>query len=165
MRQFVTVVSDEALFLDRHGQHRKERKSVSGLTQSQVAHPVSAHCYFIRLNPRKMETFKFCLPAIHTQDLKTKRIQRGILEIIQFIHMEKHLDGPCDTFVKRNHSMALSQYIKRRHLVQTIFKFHREVKKCHFGNFSERAGMAVSCQYGPQESLTGYQNFFCLGFR
>ena len=88
------------------------------------------------------------LPSSNSWELKTKsifQIQRGILEIIQFIHMEKHLDGPCDTFVKRNHSMALSQYIKRRHLVQTIFKFHREVKKCHFGNFSERAGMAVLC--------------------
>ena len=25
------------------------------------------------------------------------------------------------------------------------FKFHAGVKKCHFGNFSERAGMAVPC--------------------
>jgi hypothetical protein len=41
--------------------------------------------------------------------------------------------------------MALSQHIKRRQLPQKIFKFHAGVKKCHFGNFSERAGMAVPC--------------------
>ena len=33
-------------------------------------------------------------------------------------------------------------------------------KKWHFGNFSEWAGMAVPCQYGPQESLTGIQKIF-----
>ena len=26
--------------------------------------PGNAHCYFIRLNPRKKGTFKFCLPAL-----------------------------------------------------------------------------------------------------
>ena len=25
------------------------------------------------------------------------------------------------------------------------FKFHAQIKKCHFGNFSDRAGMAVHC--------------------
>jgi hypothetical protein len=35
--------------------------------------------------------------------------------------------------------MALSQCIKRRHLAQKKFEFHAGVKKCHFGNFSERA--------------------------
>jgi len=41
--------------------------------------------------------------------------------------------------------MALSQYIKRRHLAKKLFKFHAGVKKYHFGNFSERARMAVPC--------------------
>jgi hypothetical protein len=30
-------------------------------------------------------------------------------------------------------------------LIQKNFKFHARVKKCHFGNFSEWAGMAVPC--------------------
>ena len=50
--------------------------------------------------------------------------------------------------------MALSQQFKLK------LKFHAGVKKCHFGNFSERAGMAVPCQCGPQEFLTGIQKFF-----
>ena len=37
-----------------------------------------------------------------------------------------------------------------------MFKFHEGVKKCHF---SERAGMAVPCQCGPQESLAGSEKF------
>ena len=56
--------------------------------------------------------------------------------------------------------MALSQCIKRRHLAQKNLKFHAGVKKCHFGNFSERAGMAVPCQCSPQESLGGSEKFF-----
>ena len=56
--------------------------------------------------------------------------------------------------------MALSQCIKRRHLAQKNFEFHAGVKKCHFGNFSERAGMAVPCQCSPQESLGGSEKFF-----
>ena len=31
-----------------------------------------------------------------------------------------------------------SQCIKRKHLEQKKFKFHAVVKKCHFGNFSEK---------------------------
>ena len=33
-------------------------------------------------------------------------------------------------------------------------------KKGHFGNFSDWAGMAVPCQVGPQESLTGIEKLF-----
>ena len=40
------------------------------------------------------------------------------------------------------------------------FQFHPRVKKCHFGNFSEWAGMAVPCQVSPQESLTGIEKIF-----
>ena len=46
--------------------------------------------------------------------------------------------------------MSLSQCIKRRHLTQKFFEFHEGVKKCHFGNFSERAGMAGPCSFGPR---------------
>jgi hypothetical protein len=49
------------------------------------------------------------------------------------------------TLLGKNNSMALSQYIKRRHLAPKNVKFHAGVKKCHFGNFSERTGMAVPC--------------------
>ena len=56
--------------------------------------------------------------------------------------------------------MALSQCIKRRHLAQKFFEFHAGVKKCHFGNFLERAGMAAPCQCSPQESLVGSEKFF-----
>ena len=38
-------------------------------------------------------------------------------------------------------------------------KLHAWLKKCHFVNFSERAGMAMFCQYRPQESLAGFQRF------
>ena len=43
---------------------------------------------------------------------------------------------------------------------KSFFKFHARVKKCHFGNFSEWAGMAVPCLSNPQESLAGIQKFF-----
>jgi hypothetical protein len=33
-------------------------------------------------------------------------------------------------------------------------------KKCHFGNFSEWAGMAMPCKVGPQESPTGIEKLF-----
>jgi hypothetical protein len=47
-------------------------------------------------------------------------------------------------------------------LAQKNFKLHAGVKKCHFGNFIDRAGMAVPCQYGPQEFLAGFQKIFLL---
>ena len=53
-------------------------------------------------------------------------------------------------------------------MVQKNLEFHAGVKKCHFDNFSEWAGMAVPCQYrqyGPQESLPGTQKFFLLCMR
>ena len=56
--------------------------------------------------------------------------------------------------------MALSYHFKQSHLAPKNFKFHPRVKKYHFGNFSEWAGMAVPCQVGPQESLTGIEKLF-----
>ena len=43
---------------------------------------------------------------------------------------------------------------------KTILKFHPQVKKCHSGNFSELAGMAVPCYVSPQESLAGIEKSF-----
>ena len=40
------------------------------------------------------------------------------------------------------------------------FKLNAGIKKCHFGKFPDRAGMAVPCWFGPQESLTGFQKIF-----
>ena len=65
--------------------------------------------FFHQIEPQKKGHF-LILPsssARNSQELKTKRIfqiQRGILEIIQFIqfiHLEKHLDGAWDTFGKK----------------------------------------------------------------
>ena len=80
---------------------------------------------FHQIEPQKRGNFQILPSSItrNSQELKTKiifQIQRGILEIIQFIqfvHLEKH-------------------------------------------NISERAGMAMPCQCGPQESLTGFQKIF-----
>jgi hypothetical protein len=35
--------------------------------------------------------------------------------------------------------------LQKKNLAQKIFELHAWVKKCHFGNFSERAGMTVPC--------------------
>jgi hypothetical protein len=43
-------------------------------------------------------------------------------------------------------------------LANYFFKFHAGVKKCHFGYFSERAGMLCLVS-GPQQSLTGIEKF------
>ena len=55
------------------------------------------------------------------------------------------------TFLGKNRQMALSQCIKRRHLAQKNLEFHTGVKKCRFGNFSERVCMAVPCYYWPSK--------------
>ena len=31
---------------------------------------------------------------------------------------------------------------------------------CHFGNFSERAGMAMLCLGGPQKRIIAFEKFF-----
>jgi hypothetical protein len=41
--------------------------------------------------------------------------------------------------------LALSKDFKRNNLAKIIFELHAWVKKCHFGNSSERAGMAMPC--------------------
>ena len=38
----------------------------------------------------------------------------------------------------------------------------KEVKKSHFGKFSDRAEKAMPCYYGPQESLVGFQKIVLL---
>jgi hypothetical protein len=41
--------------------------------------------------------------------------------------------------------VALSKHFKSINLAQKFLELHAWVKKCHFGNFSERAGMALLC--------------------
>ena len=38
-------------------------------------------------------------------------------------------------------------------MAQKIFKFHARIKKCHFGNFSGRAGMAVHVLRNPSRDF------------
>ena len=73
--------------------------------------------------------------------------------------MDMHMDGARDTFwVKSQNGTFIALQMKS--FGPKKFKFHPRVKKCHFGNFSEWAGMAVPCQVGPQESLTGIEKLF-----
>ena len=74
---------------------------------------------------------------IGTLDKIIFEIQHGILEIIQFILSDKHLDGA---------GWSLRHFLdkfKQRHFHspsnEVIFKLHAGVKKSHFGNFSDRA--------------------------
>ena len=61
----------------------------------------------------------------------------GIFEIIPFIH----LDGAWDRFWIKSQSGTFIAL--QMHLAQKNFKLYAGVKKCHFGNFLEWAGMAV----------------------
>jgi hypothetical protein len=56
--------------------------------------------------------------------------------------------------------VALSKHLKISNLTQKKFELHAWVKKCHFGNFSERAGMAVPCYCGPQKCIIAFEKLF-----
>jgi hypothetical protein len=56
--------------------------------------------------------------------------------------------------------VTLSKHFKRSNLDQKFFELHAWVKKCHFGNFSERAGMAVPCSCGPQKCIIAFKKLF-----
>jgi hypothetical protein len=47
-------------------------------------------------------------------------------------------------------------------LVQKNSTLMLRLKKCHFGNFSEWAGMTVPCCSGPQQSLTRNKKIFLI---
>jgi hypothetical protein len=61
--------------------------------------------------------------------------------------------------------VALSKPLKRSNLAQKFFELHAWVKKCHFGNFSERPGMALLCYCGPQKCIIAFEKLFCFGCR
>ena len=49
-----------------------------------------------------------------------------------------------DAFFGKDQLVALAKHFKKSNLAQNFFELHAwDVKKCQFGNFSERAGMAV----------------------
>ena len=53
----------------------------------------SSHCYFTRLNPKRISPFQFCFPALLGIHRKIVfEIQQRILEKILFILSDKHLD-------------------------------------------------------------------------
>jgi hypothetical protein len=43
-----------------------------------------------------------------------------------------------------------------------IFELHALVEKCHFGNFSERAGMAIPFKCGLQKRIIAFEKFFLI---
>jgi hypothetical protein len=55
-----------------------------------------------------------------------------------------------------NHLVAPSKHFKGSNLAKNYFELHAWVKKCPFGNFSERAGMAMLVQ----PSKIGFEKFF-----
>ena len=50
--------------------------------------------------------------------------------------------------------------LQKSNLAQKFFELHAWVKKCHFGNFSERAGMAVPCKCCHQKRIIAFETFF-----
>ena len=120
---------------------------------------------FYQIEPSKNMPFLFLPSSIarDSQEPQTKRffeIQRGILD--RDILSDKHLDGAGRSlrifWINSNNDTFIALQMKS--FGSKKIKLHAGVKKCHFGNFSDRAGMAVQCQCGPQESLTGFQKFF-----
>ena len=51
--------------------------------------------------------------------------------------------------------MSLKNKYVRCNLAPKFFELHAWVKKCHFGNFLERTGMAC-----PQKCIIAFENFF-----
>ena len=72
------------------------------------------------------------------------------------------MDGARDTFwIKSLNGTFLALQIKS--FGPKKFKLHVGVKRCHFGNFSERAGMAVPCYYSPLKNPTlGFKKKLCV---
>ena len=69
------------------------------------------------------------------------------------------MDGAWGTFWMKSQNGTFIE-LQRSDLAPKNFKFCPRVKKCYFGNFSEWAGMAMPCQVGPQEFLTGIEKIF-----
>ena len=48
-------------------------------------------------------------------------------------------------WIKSLGGLALSKHFKISDMAHKNFELHAWVKKCHFGNFSEKAWMAMPC--------------------
>ena len=60
--------------------------------------------------------------------------------------------------------VALSKHFKGSNLAQKDFELRAWIKKCHFGNFSERAEMALLCYCGTQKRIIAFEKIiFVLG--
>ena len=125
-----------------------------------------SHFYFTRLNPRRINPVQFCLPALlgihrnprHKEFLKSSK---------GFLRLYSNLSSQISTWTDLRHFWINSNNgtfiaFQMKSFGSKNFKLHAGVKKCHFGNFSDRARMVVLCQYGPQEFLTGFQKFLLL---
>ena len=62
--------------------------------------------------------------------------------IIFNVLSDKHMDGASDIFWINSIKGAFIA-LQMKSFGPKKFKLHARVKKCHFGYFSERAGMAV----------------------
>ena len=108
---------------------------------------------FYHVELKKMDPLQFCLPiflGIHRNPRQKDFFNscKGFLKLSHLstcIHLDKHLDGAYDIFwIESLNGTFLALQTKAFGPKKKI-KFHAGVKQCHFGTFSERAGMAVSC--------------------
>ena len=67
---------------------------------------------------------------------------------------------PPETFTLDHSQMRHPVALQMKSFGPNNFQISSTGKKCHFGNFSEWAGMAEPCYVGPQQSLTGIEKLF-----
>ena len=78
----------------------------------------------------------FIFRKINKNQKRKEERGKNLLEIIPFIHLDKHLNGAGGTLgikITKDYSESLQM----KSFGPKKFKFHAWVKKCHFGNFSE----------------------------
>ena len=79
--------------------------------------------------------------------METKTILKVVLEIIPFIHLDKHLDGALGT-LWINFAKDYSYLALQSHFTPKEYKFQAWLKKHLFGIFSEiswLAGLVMPC--------------------
>ena len=85
------------------------------------------------------------------------------MEIIQLLYTVLSTWTEPETCFGLNDLVALSKHFKRSNLAIKNVELHAWVKKCHFGNFSERAGLAVPCWRCPQKCIIAIEKLFLFG--
>ena len=98
---------------------------------------------------KRMSTFWFCLPVfpdIHRRPKQIFQMLKCVFETIPFlstfIHCLKHLDRAWDMFWIKSLGGTFKS-LQKKQFIERKFELHAWVKQSHFGNFSERAGMAM----------------------